>query len=150
MTGNCWPKFHVQSMIWATDTIGMNLLLFPPQPKPTEENPKPEKVLGINSCFHTWDTAVAAEIGATSVITDAGYKIDVMMQLFQSDKQYIEHCDNGGNGDVLWNGKYAGTNVHPYETIFLKVNRDIDPLLVEKLTEWTDKANYTSYDHCKA
>ncbi len=30
MTGNCWPPIHVQSMIWATDEIGMELLLHPP------------------------------------------------------------------------------------------------------------------------
>ncbi len=30
MTGNCWPQFHVQSMIWATDDVGMELMLNPP------------------------------------------------------------------------------------------------------------------------
>lgn len=135
-------------MIWATDAIGMSLLLYPPQPTPTKEMPTPKPEHGINACFHTWDTAVHAEIGATSVVVDAGYKVDVMMSRFHGDANYIEHCDSTQNGDVLWNGGYSGTNVHPYETIFLKTNRDIDPVLMERLSEWTSGANFSSYDYC--
>ena len=151
MTGNCWPSWHVQSMIWATDSLGISALLFPPKNSkllPPKEDGTPE--VGINGCFHTWDEAVHAEIFATKVIKAAGYKATVMMSAFHSDAEYEEHCDSGGNGDVLWNGKYFGTNVHPYETIFLKTNRDIDPVLMERLTKWTDGSGYSSYDHCPA
>lgn len=134
MTANCWPAFHVQSMIWATDSIGLTALLTSPT--------------GINDCFHTWDSAVKAEVGASAVIKEAGYKIDVMMSAFHGDELYEEHCDGSENGDVLWDHKYYGTNVHPYETIFMKSNRDIDPVLMEKLTGWHEGANYSSYDVC--
>lgn len=151
MTGNCWPKFHVQSMIWATDITGVELLLFPPKttkitPLFPDETPRPE--VGINDCFHDWDSAVHAEIHASQIILDAGYELDVMMSAFHVG-EYIEHCDNKTNGDVLWQGKYEGTNVHPYETIFLKTNRDIDPVLMERLTSWHTRSNYSSYDYCK-
>ncbi|KAI9746570.1 MAG: hypothetical protein M1818_000283 [Claussenomyces sp. TS43310] len=148
MTGNCWPQFHVQSMIWATDAVGVELLLFPPQPTPTQEIPTPEPVVGINSCFHTWDQAVNAEIHASKIITDAGYKLDLMMTAFHGIDKYAEGCDTSVPGDVLYNGHYHGTNVHPYETIFLKTNRGIDPVLMDRLTDWTHGRNYTSWDMC--
>jgi hypothetical protein len=135
MTGNCWPAFHVQSMIWATDAIGLSILLQPD---------------AINQCFHDWNTAVQAEVQTTSTFQAAGYEVDTMMAAFHSDNAYIEHCDSSANGDVLWDGKYFGTNVHPFETIFLKSNRNIDPVLMQRLTEWTDGRNYSSYDFCRA
>lgn len=144
MTGNCWPSFHVQSMIWATDIIGLELLLNPPaDPSKSEDN----QPVGINHCFDGWDEAVAGEIGASGVITRAGYKLDVMMAAFHG-YDYVEKCDPSKNGDVLWNNGYEGTNIHPYDTMFLKTNRDIDPKMVEKMTEWTDGSKYSSWDHC--
>lgn len=38
---------------------------------------------------------------------------------------------------MLWDKEYYGTNVHPYETIFLKSNRGIDLVGLERLSEWT-------------
>jgi hypothetical protein len=158
MTANCWPSFHVQSMIWATDTIGLSILL---------------SRKGIHRCFHSWESAVSAEIGASALIKLAGYKLDVMMSLYHSkDKnedgneekdgkngmgkwnggsgsRYENECDSSDNGDVLWDGEYAGINVHPYETIFLKSNRDISPVVLTRLTEWTKGRGYSSYDFCK-
>lgn len=149
MTANCWPQFHVQSMIWATDSVGLGLLLHPPQPAKIPEGlPSNWKEVGINGCFHTWDEAVHAEVFSTQIIRDAGHKIAVMMSAFYSDEKYIDHCDSGGNGDVLWNGRYFGANVHPYETIFMKTNRDIDPVLIDKLTSWKTGEEYSSYDYC--
>ena len=145
MTGNCQPIFHVQSMIWATDRTGIELLLHPPaDPK----LPADKQEVGINSCFHTWETAVHAEVYATQIILAAGYETSVMMSAFHAKKTFVQDCDKGGNGDALWNGKYYGTNVHPYETVFMKSNRDIDPILMTRLTEWTDGSGYSSYDHC--
>jgi hypothetical protein len=138
-------------MIWATDNIGISLLLYPPPtataPSSATATPAPPEV-GINGCFHTWDSAVHAEIFATQIIRDAGYRAEVLMAAFHSDAKFIENCDSRGNGDVLWNGKYYGANVHPFETMFLKTNRDIDPVLMERLTTWTDGSGYSSYEHC--
>jgi len=132
-------------MIWATDNVGLDLLLNPPKNPSKNDNEQP---VGINTCFVGWDSAVAGEVGATPIILNANYTVDVMMSAYHKDRQYIEHCDSDGNGDVLWNGRYEGINVHPYETIFMKTNRDIDPATVAKLTEWHDAQNYTSYDYC--
>lgn len=161
MTGNCWPTFHIQSMIWATDIIGLTTLLFPPAEAiaklSTEplllasadvKRPIPAPFPGINSCFHTWGSAVAAEVGSSAIIKAAGYKLDVMMSAYHSSPTYEEDCDSSENGDVLFDKKYFGTNVHPFETVFIKTNRDIDPIGLIRLTEWTKGRKYSSYDFC--
>jgi hypothetical protein len=57
-----------------------------------------------------------------------------------------DHCADLGNGDHLFDNNYFGFNVHPYETMFVKTNRGISPKLVDKLTEWHDRLNYSSFD----
>jgi hypothetical protein len=165
MTANCWPTFHVQSMIWATDIHGLNALLFPTKealaayaldpPKSAEKDPEkrakaPKQAPGINSCFHTWITAVTAEVGASSLIKAAGYKLDVMMSAYHGTERFEEVCDSSENADVLWDKEYFGTNVHPFETVFIKSNRDIDPVGLERHTEWMRGRGYSSYQYCKA
>ncbi|KAI9798826.1 MAG: hypothetical protein M1826_005655 [Phylliscum demangeonii] len=130
MTYNCKPARHVQSMIWATDSIGLHLLL-------SEQ--------GINQCFHEHDPAVHAEVGATALITDAGYGVDVMMSAFHTRPDYARSC---AHDDVLWNDKYYGFNVHPYETLFAKTNRQIAPQQLDTLTAWHDDMAFSSRQAC--
>ncbi|KAK1599053.1 uncharacterized protein LY79DRAFT_536771 [Colletotrichum navitas] len=151
MTANCWPRFHVQSMIWATDEVGIELLLNPPPGSSTKDDFGTENdAVGMGGCYDGWNQAVHAEVGTTTIFLKQGYKVDLMMAAFQKSKNYIEECDTSQNGDVLWNGKYFGTNVHPYETIFIKANRDIDPTLIEHLTMWQQASGFNSYSVCKA
>ncbi|KAJ0309142.1 hypothetical protein COL516b_003040 [Colletotrichum fioriniae] len=151
MTANCWPRFHVQSMIWATDSVGIDLLLNPPPGSSVKDDFGTENdPVGLGGCYDGWNHAVHAEIGATGTFLKQGYKVDLMMTAFQKSKNYIEECDTSQNGDVLWNGKYFGTNVHPYETIFIKANRDIDPTLIEHLTTWHQASGFDSYAACKS
>ncbi|KAH8683134.1 hypothetical protein BGZ60DRAFT_212843 [Tricladium varicosporioides] len=165
MTANCWPAFHIQSMIWATDIIGIETLLFPNEPtlaafaanppKPITTSPDladlelAPQAPGINQCFHTWGEAVTAEVSASALIKAAGYKLDLMMSAYHGIEHYEEQCDSSENGDVLWDGEYFGTNVHPFETVFIKANRDVDPVGIEKHSEWMDGRGYSSYDFCK-
>lgn len=185
MTANCNPQFHIQSMIWATDAIGMELLLYP-QAKPqrrrrqrrrrrddesggaeTEEGVEtgaeeevdtdtdtpatavePGGGVALQGCYNERDRAIGAEVGTTAMIRAAGYEVDAMMAAFHkkppaaaSDNDYAAGCgvaeaEGGSAGDVLWNGAYFGSNVHPYETVFMKANRDIDPRTLELLTGW--------------
>jgi len=144
-------------MIWATDIDGLTTLLFPsPEiasavastPIPNAGNMFGALHPGINSCFDGWNSAVAAEIGSSAVIKAAGYKLDVMMNAYHGSKNYEDECDSSVNGDVLTDHAYFGTNVHPYETIFLKSNRNIDPVNLEKMTEWVTGSGYSSYDYC--
>lgn len=165
MTANCYPTFHVQSMIWATDITGLEILLFPPESVLSEIAENPIRIpsdapfssgaetdvllpTGMNKCFHDWASAVRAEISSTSLIEGAGYKVDVMMAAYHADAKYEERCNTKKNGDVLWDGKYFGTNVHVFETIFMKSNRDVDPVGLERQTEWARGSGYKSWDVC--
>jgi len=150
-------------MIWATDIHGLKALLFPtkaaiaaykipfnstekdPEKRAKEHKQKP----GINDCFHTWFSAVTAEVGASSLIKAAGYKLDVMMSAFHGTDRFEEVCDNTANADVLWDKKYFGTNVHPFETVFMKSNRDIDPIGIERHTDWMRGSGFSSYEYCQ-
>ncbi|KAH7321926.1 hypothetical protein BKA65DRAFT_482355 [Rhexocercosporidium sp. MPI-PUGE-AT-0058] len=180
ITANCWPTFHIQSMIWATDRIGIETLLFPPQKaldylsthpiklppaskdidmttstststpsndpssppitdakrSPTPKTPRIHQAPGINSCFHNYDTAVAAEVSSTSLIRAAGYKVDAMMSAYHGIAEYEEGRTCEKNHDLLWEGKYFGINVHPFETVFMKANRDVAPLVLERHSQW--------------
>ncbi|TVY84035.1 hypothetical protein LSUE1_G002760 [Lachnellula suecica] len=165
MTANCWPTFHVQSMIWATDLTGLEVLLFPSPdaiaayalnpPKSASNDPLEALTVanqapGINSCFHDWISAVTAEVGASTLIKAAGYKLDVMMSAYHGTENFDETCDASKNADVLWDKEYFGTNVHPFETVFMKSNRDVDPVGLERHTQWVQGRGYSSYDFCKA
>ena len=151
MTANCWPRFHVQSMIWATDAVGIDLLLNPPPGSRVEDEfGGADAPVGLAGCYGDWNAAVHAEVGSTEAVREPGYEVDLMMMAFHKSGNYIDECANSeGNGDLLWQGKYFGTNVHPYETIFIKANRDIDPTLIEHLTEWHETAGTSSWDVCK-
>lgn len=149
MTANCWPRFHVQSMIWATDSTGMALLLDPPaNSSVADEFGDAAAAVGLSGCYDGWNAAVHAEIGSTAIITGAGYEVDLMMAAYHGKERYAEECDTSENGDLLWDGKYFGSNIHPYETIFIKANRDIDPTLIGHLTEWHLASGRTSWDTC--
>ncbi|KAI1379563.1 hypothetical protein F4677DRAFT_409685 [Hypoxylon crocopeplum] len=134
MTVNCGPRPHVQSMIWATDDVGMELLLYPPAnaSKPDIYGTARDTV-AFGGCYKEFHQAIHAEIGATGVIRNAGYKVSAMMSAFQGE-QYLDKCREHPK-DLLFDGRYFGTNIHPYETIFFKANRGIDPVTLELLTQ---------------
>ncbi len=121
-------------MIYATDSIGLSIMLTPQ---------------GIGECFPTLRHAMGGEVRTTPLIKSKGYHIDVMLTNFQSEGNYaFENCTV--NGDFLYENTYYGFSVHPFETMFIKTNRNISPKLIEQLTEWVDKSKYSSYDVCKA
>lgn len=154
MTVNCSPRYHVQSMIWATDTIGMGLLLDPELSKPSESDywGTPDDGVGLSGCYNEYNQAVHAEIGSTSIITKAGYKADALLTSFHKDTDPETYCASimPAVQDTLREGAYFGFSVHPYETIFLKTNRGISPSLVASFTQWSDDMGYSSYERCKA
>jgi hypothetical protein len=152
-------------MIWATDIIGLEALLFPSEaaleayslnpPKSADKDLErasktPSQKPGINSCFHDWITAVTAEVDASTLIKTSGYKLDVMMSAYHGIERFEEVCDSSENGDVLWDKEYFGTNVHSFETVFIKSNRDVDPVGLERHLEWLNERGYSSYEFCKA
>ncbi|KAH8895030.1 hypothetical protein GQ53DRAFT_642683, partial [Thozetella sp. PMI_491] len=152
MSMNCSPRFHVQSMIWATDSVGMELLLYPHSntPSPADQFGDAGAPVGFHSCYDGWNPAVHAEVGTAEMIIQAGYEVDVMMEVYHKSKHFRSKCGSEGVGDMLFNGRYFGSNVHPYETIFMKANRDIDPALLESLTTWHLAEGRDSWGACGA
>ncbi|KAH9887856.1 hypothetical protein F4778DRAFT_423720 [Xylariomycetidae sp. FL2044] len=134
MTINCGPRPHVQSMIWATDAVGMELLLYPPASAMMDDLwGSAQDTVGYGGCYKEFGLAIHAEIGGTSVIRGAGYQVSAMMSVFNKGEQYIDQCDDHPQ-DMLFNDHYFGTNIHPYETFFHKANRDIDPAMLDLFT----------------
>lgn len=151
-TLNCLPRTHLQSMLLATDEIGMSILLDPALALSASEDDyygTSQDPVGFSTCLTTMQKAVHAEIGITSLILSQGFEVDVMMTAPHSASSFDEFCDwIGRPDDFLYSGRYLGTNIHPYETIFMKANRDIDPVLLERLTEWHLSGKMTSWDAC--
>jgi hypothetical protein len=158
MTVNCeGPVPHIQSMIWATDRVGIETLLFPTDDqiaglKTSLESMKPDTPVpemetpGINSCPSEYWKAVAVEVYASPLIEAAGYKIDAMMTAFHANPNYEAECAD--IADVLYEDKYFGINLHPYDSIFAKANRGTNAETLRIYTEWMDESKYSSYDHC--
>ncbi|POS73517.1 hypothetical protein DHEL01_v208094 [Diaporthe helianthi] len=153
-TVNCDPSPHIQSMLWATDSVGMGILLDPElaHSVPQEDHwGRLNDPVGLSFCHETMDDAIHSEIGSTRLITSQGYGIDVLMTAFElSEGSGIgKYCEVGQPADLLREGRYYGSNIHPYETIFFKSNREIDPNLIDKLTDWHLKSDLNSWKTCK-
>lgn len=162
MTANCLPQYHVQSMIWATDSLGMEALLFPPEGSSVADKYGTARdPVALAGCYPDMKKAVHGEVGATHAVHLAGYRVDALMAAFHSggvvrredmddDSFYEAACAADPIEDVLWDRQYYGANVHPYESVFAKANRDIDPILMQRLTEWHLRGSMpTAWDLCR-
>ncbi|KAJ6261505.1 hypothetical protein Dda_4175 [Drechslerella dactyloides] len=130
MTYNCKSYFgfpHIQSMILATDRTGL------------------DAILPRLSCASDWMSAVYMESNTTEAIWDAGYSVFALMSAYSSHSDYPAVCTNG---DVLFEGAYFGSTLHPYDTVFQKANRNYGVNTLARLTEWTDAAGYSSWEVC--
>jgi hypothetical protein len=60
--------------------------------------------------------------------------------------------DNCIHGDPLWNDLHFGINVSPEETMFMKTSsiRAVAPKTLERVTQWSNYAGYSSWDNCHA
>jgi len=149
MAYNCHEgEGHLQSMVWATDRIGLALLM---QPAP----------VGIGYwCPGDMVNAIYGEIRSTPAILNAGYEVDALTAVYHShdgddldkDGKPDHKPDGYRNGcqdeDFFHEGAYYGFNVHPYETIFMKSARHMQEALLGNLTEWVDGSGYSSYETC--
>jgi hypothetical protein len=150
MSYSCIVTRHVQSMIIATDNIGIDILLGG-DPTDTSNTPdilhaqeygNPDSLLGLSTCYTTRYRAVSAEISLTNLIYKAGYNVSVLMTAASTSPSFYEHCTIPEGWEFL--------DVHPYESLFVKANRDIymDPSIIKKLTNIHYKLNYSSWEVC--
>lgn len=122
----CQP--HIQSMVLATDRIGLKIAQ--------------ERNIFGNYIRDRNETIQHCEIGWSTAILQSNYNIGCLLKAY-------EHCDfrvlsnalkrrvyasfPRRNGVGMWCGDhlrancYFGSNIHPYEVVFMKTNRDISP-----------------------
>ncbi|KAH7026463.1 uncharacterized protein B0I36DRAFT_376218 [Microdochium trichocladiopsis] len=153
MTASCGPPSFIHSSIWATDDVGMEILLHPP-PKPREDGSSSGHpwTVGYSTCYATMWDAIDAEAGTTSMMEHAGYHVKALMSTWSATPgdMYWEECAYHP-GDPSVPGAYQGTNIHPYETFFHKSNRGIDPAMLTLMTTLHSKGYNAgrSYQLCK-
>ena len=151
-TYNCWGH-HIQSMVLATDIVGLQIILAgnatdttsETDPQWKEQWGNPNSLVGLTGCYNTKYKAVSAEMSVTHLIKRAGYNISVLMTSVTSDPSYDETCDD--------DNKYNLASVSPYELIFIKARKGwenlMDEQLLDKMTEWHNTWNYNSWERCK-
>ncbi|ROW04759.1 hypothetical protein VMCG_04734 [Cytospora schulzeri] len=149
---HCNPSPHLQSMLLATDHIGMSILLDPALAFSVPNDDPPhgtvDDPVGYSRCYEQFDQAVHSEIGMARLIRSQGYKVDAMLTSVHI-LGAADYCQKAAYPtDHLWDGMYFGFNVHPYEMLFMKTNRDIDPELVKRMTEWHLRSPASSWDTC--
>ncbi|KUI64230.1 hypothetical protein VM1G_10987 [Cytospora mali] len=150
---HCNPSPHLQSMLLATDHIGMSILLDPGLAFSVPNNDPPhgtvDDPVGYSRCYADFNQAVHSEIGMARLIQSQGYKVDAMLTSVHV-LGAADYCEKAAYPtDHLWNGMYFGFNVHPYEMLFMKANRDIDPELMKRMTEWHLRSRTSSWDTCR-
>lgn len=81
------------------------------------------------------DIVLSKEMGLSNAIIDAGYNIKCMLKYYENidfrkyKPKYATICHLNPH-------HYYEININPYEIIFIKQNRNIEPLLLKKYTEW--------------
>jgi hypothetical protein len=139
-------------MVLATDDVGMGVLLDPALGQTVHHEDKwggLDDWTGLSHCFETLYKAVHAEIGLTELVRSQGYEVDVMTTSFHAASEPIKYCEEFDNPpDNQYDHAYFGTNIHPYETVFFKANRDIDPVTIQDLTDWHLRMKTNAWDTC--
>ena len=98
---------HVQSMMFCTDQIGLEVLkagVFscgPAEFQAAYDNSRDEFIMSY-------------EIGLSRQILDKGYEIAAL---------FVPDALEMSTGDVWYNDRYFGSTVNPFETMFVKANR---------------------------
>ncbi len=122
---------HVQSTLFATDSVGLKVLLeagiFDPARVPEDKN----------------DLVVECEIRMSREIIKAGYNIRSLQRSEQGIDFRQAIPPNRLHGDV-WYHEYAQEHIrsgavpHPYETLFYKTNTPIDHRMIDDYIMWHD------------
>ncbi|KFY26093.1 hypothetical protein V493_04271, partial [Pseudogymnoascus sp. VKM F-4281 (FW-2241)] len=78
MSYNCHTHAgHIQSMIWATDNVGLQHIL---------------TKAGIGECFATINDAMLAEVRTTKVLRNLGFEVDNFMSVYHSENKASKYA----------------------------------------------------------
>jgi hypothetical protein len=114
---------HVQSMLMATDKIGLSI--------------------GLNNnifkqhepIMDKYTIIITKEIDFSTHIINAGYNIACMLHVYKNI-DFRDKTKYKVDGDLLYNQAYFDMSVHPLEMIFFKTNRQIAELTLQRYTSW--------------
>jgi hypothetical protein len=116
-TISCETTPHVQTYIFATDFIGLSILLKPGIEGGTEHE-------GIFGCYSTKDhVTINSELPASNRILISGYLIDSLLTKYQ--KVNFSDPSNrfcNGNKNPYKDKSFDGTSLEPFEVVFVKYN----------------------------
>ena len=120
---------HIQSMSFATDKIGLNLLI--------KNNIFNKKLCQDIFNQSKWNFITQFEVRMSEVIMNEGYDIKSL--------QFFEQ-----KGDIQYINNYKGTTVNPLEIMFIKTNRINDGIL-KNYTKWnmSKKTDHTKRNNIK-
>lgn len=110
---------HVQSMVFATDQDGLQLLFV---------GARGHVPLFRDRNQHGYQATIdELEIGMSKLIVDAGYRISAVSMSERAMRPLDQQSEsNGGfglHGDLQFENMYFGTSLNPLETLFWKSNR---------------------------
>ena len=125
-------RVHITSSFFMTDKIGLDILIKNKIFSNKRIDKKPVRT---------------HEIKQSQIILDNKYNIGCMLEVYKNvdfriyrGKQYGKdgnlNANFKGSCDPLYKRKFFGININPFETIFYKTNRSIDPILLKKYTKW--------------
>ncbi len=102
---------HIQSMAWATDKIGLKLLI-------------DKNILVPNLQFtNIQDVIVNHEVKMSKVILDAGYDI-FAFQISEEVNQSKHRSNIKIHDDIHFENQYYSLTINPFEVMFVKTNFD--------------------------
>lgn len=176
LTYNCHTgKGHIQSSLWATDDVGMSYMLTPDgidecfggfnAAVAGEVRMTPWlrsngfEVDAFEMAFHWNDGAVRRKKNNMTMLPNGKYEGDNYALTDWNIGMTVDPAtidpnpqpwDVGCGGEDSNSDKgYFGIDLSPWEIMFIKTDRDINPLMYRLATEWVDGTSYSSYEFCK-
>jgi len=108
---------HVQSFVFCLDRIGLDICI-------------QNSIFSISNLNRSLaETVSNCEVKMSFSIIQAGYNIGCCSKKYEDvDFRFIQRYPRElFTADIMYDGRYRSSGAHPYETIFIKTNRFINP-----------------------
>jgi hypothetical protein len=134
VTISCIPIPHVQSYVLVTDFVGLKILLQPGAHGGSGSN-------GIFGCYAVKnDVSYLSEVASSTRVLGAGYMIDCLLTKYQQiDFTIQQNRDCNKRTNPYLERNLEGTQIDPYEAVFMKYNDTPDTQFGKKRCELYEK-----------
>lgn len=119
---------HVQSMLFCVDSVTLQFLI-------EKEIFHPTKFLSLT---HKNQLVKECEVRMSDEVLSSGKNIACLMKIYQN-VDFRHDPIPYKLGDPWYVNAIMGHNLHPYETIFFKNNRDITSGMIDQFMEYHDR-----------